>query len=327
MIWKFNPLEKHTIWGGGRLSTLFPSLAKSAVDCPGSGPVGEVWVLSGVPGSETCVAEGSDKGLALSKIVAEYGARLLGKKNSEKFGNAFPLLIKFIDAADDLSVQVHPDDKMAQSHGKPFGKSEMWYVVDALPGARLAAGLNTPVDPAQFAELTASGEIVDRMRYSDVTKGEVYMIPAGRVHALGKGCLVLEIQETSDETYRLYDYHRKDANGNERELHTELAREAMDFNDTKGFPTDYDHNAEDALLIDSPHFTTRRLTPTGPVVKDYSCLDSFVVIIASAGSAVVSAGGEETVIEAGQCALLSADIDKAEIIPSEGFDALETYIG
>lgn len=231
-MWIFNPILKSTIWGGERIAT-YKGIATDLEK------VGESWELSGVEGDESVVAEGIDAGMTLPALIDRYGASLMGHRNYEKFGNRFPLLIKFIDAREDLSVQVHPDDAMSQKYGMPNGKTEMWFVLDAAEGARLANGFKNPVDPADYETLVKSGEIENVLNFVEIKPGDTYFIPAGRVHAIGKGAFVAEIQQTSDATYRLYDYHRKDKNGNERELHTELAKEAVNFNDTDGNPVDY----------------------------------------------------------------------------------------
>ena len=215
--------------------------------------IGESWEISGVAGSESVVADGKDKGLTLTALIDKYGASLLGEKNYKRYGDSFPLLIKFIDAHDDLSVQVHPDDELARKRGSKFGKTEMWYVLGAAPGARLANGFNREVNPDEYEGLVNSGEIMDVLNFNPVKPGDTFFIPAGRVHAIGKGAFVAEIQETSDITYRLYDYKRKDKDGNERQLHTKEAFEAINFKDTEGKPVAYTaHRDIPVNLVTSP---------------------------------------------------------------------------
>ncbi|MBR4131154.1 MAG: mannose-6-phosphate isomerase, partial [Bacteroidaceae bacterium] len=206
-ILKFSPIFKPTLWGS------------------------ETWVVSAVKGSESIATNGIDKGLTLPEIVARYGADFLGKKNFEKFGNDFPLLIKFIDARQDLSIQVHPDDALsAKRHGK-MGKNEMWYVVDADRGSQLIAGFRQKIETSDYAQKVADGSIEDDLNKVNVSEGDCFYIPAGRVHGIGAGMVIAEIQQTSDVTYRIYDYLRRDRDGNLRELHTELALEAINFQD------------------------------------------------------------------------------------------------
>ena len=216
-MWKFKPILKSTIWGGSRIIP-FKRLDVRLDD------VGESWEISGVPGMETVVESGLDAGLTVTQLVDKYGPALMGEKNYKKYGDDFPLLVKFIDARAELSVQVHPDDALAQRRGHKWGKTEMWYIVEAAKGARIASGFRTPVDPADYDSLVESGRIEGVLGYIDVRPGEVYMTPAGRVHAIGRGCFLVEIQQTSDLTYRICDYHRRDSEGKERGLHTERPR-------------------------------------------------------------------------------------------------------
>lgn len=319
-MWIFEDIFKTTIWGGDRI----PALKNVSADLPN---VGESWEISGVAGSESVVAEGKDKGLTLRELVRKYGASLMGEANFEKFGEDFPLLIKFIDARQDLSVQVHPDDALAQKRGFRFGKTEMWYVVDAAPGARLANGFRHEVDPGEYAGLVETGKIEDELRFCPISRGDVFFIPAGRVHAIGKGAFVAEIQQTSDTTYRLYDYHRKDANGRERELHTAQAFDAINFRDTDGKAVDYKAEENGAVNVaDSPFFTTNVIKADAAIVRDYGSLDSFVILIATSGEADIRCGGESIALRAGHSVLLPASAGSYEIEPVGGFTALETYI-
>ena len=206
-ILKFNPIFKPTLWGS------------------------ETWVVSAVKGSESIVLNGENKGLTLPEVVERYGADFLGKKNTEKFGKDFPLLIKFIDARQDLSIQVHPDDELSKKRHNKMGKNEMWYVVDADRGSQLIAGFAKRTDVADYANKVADGSIENDLNKVNVVEGDCFYIPAGRVHGIGAGMVIAEIQQTSDVTYRIYDYMRRDRDGNLRELHTDLALDAINFND------------------------------------------------------------------------------------------------
>lgn len=319
-MWTFNPILKTTIWGGDKIAG-FKGIQTDLTE------IGESWELSGVEGSESVVAEGPDKGKTLSQLIDEYGARLMGEKNFARFGNRFPLLIKFIDAREDLSVQVHPDDEIAQRHGQPNGKTEMWYVLSSEEGARLANGFRHPVDPADYERLVETGEIEDVLNFNTIHKGETYFIPAGRVHAIGKGAFVAEVQQTSDATYRLYDYHRKDKNGNERELHTALAREAINFNDTAGNKVEYTPAMDIPVnLVRSPFFTTNLLRVDHELMRDYRECDTFVVIIATEGSATIHCGDRLQKLHHGNTLLIPASARGITIVPDGTFSALETYI-
>ena len=202
---KFEPLLKKTLWGS------------------------ENWEISGVEGNETIVAEGDYKGKDLNELVREMKDKLVGKENYQRFGDEFPLLIKFIDARQDLSIQVHPNDEVAHRHGKPRGKTEMWYCLENHESAKLYNGLKKKITPEEYKEMVENDTITDALARYDVHEGDVFFIPAGRIHAIGAGCYVAEIQQTSDVTYRIYDYKRKDNDGNYRELHTQLASESIDY--------------------------------------------------------------------------------------------------
>ena len=221
-LFKFEPLLKQTIWGGSKIVT-FKHL-QSDLD-----NVGESWEISGVPGDESVVANGEWKGKTLNEVLVEMKDKLVGADNYQRFGNRFPLLIKFIDARQDLSIQVHPDDETAHKQGKPMGKTEMWYVMDSDEGASLKVGLKKKITPEEYARMVDDGTICDALGNYQVKSGDCFFIPAGRIHAICSGSFIAEIQQTSDVTYRIYDYKRKDKDGNYRQLHTKEAAEAIDY--------------------------------------------------------------------------------------------------
>lgn len=327
-MWKFEPILKATIWGGDRIAP-FKGIA-SDQEC-----VGESWELSGVEGNESVVADGPEAGMKLPDLLDKFGAAILGERNYKKFGNRFPLLIKFIDARQDLSVQVHPDDEMAHRLGQANGKTEMWYVIDAESGARLANGFKEAVNPDDYAQLVESGEIENVLNFCNIRPGDVYFIPAGRVHAIGAGAFVAEIQQTSDATYRIYDYHRKDADGNERQLHTALAKEAINFNDTEGEAVKYQEFPNIPVNVARcPYFTTNLMDLDSEVMRDYAELDSFVALIVTGGSGVLHCGADAvsnvpTVMKVrkGDTVLVSASAQGLEITPdSGGLKLIETYV-
>ncbi len=319
-MWTFNPILKSLIWGGEKIAP-YKGIETEQEN------IGESWEISGVEGSESVVADGPDKGLTLSQLLHKYGASLLGKKNYQKYGDNFPLLIKFIDARQDLSVQVHPDDELARKRGSQFGKTEMWYVLGAEKDAVLANGFNREVKPEEYEGLVESGEIMDVLNFNPIKEGDVFYIPAGRVHAIGKGAFVAEIQETSDITYRLYDYKRRDAQGNERQLHTKEAFDAIDFNDTEGRPVEYTvHPDIPVNLVTSPFFTTNLWKIDHEVMRDYSEWDTFVAIICTKGAALLTTDSESLRIKEGQSVLIPASCTQLTIRPEGVFEALETYI-
>jgi len=319
-MWTFNPILKSIIWGGEKIAP-FKGIQTDL------STIGESWEISGVEGSESIVADGPDKGLSLTELLKKYGARLMGEKNYTKYGDSFPLLIKFIDACQDLSVQVHPDDELAQKRGSKFGKTEMWYVLSAEKDARLANGFNRPVDPQEYEHLVETGEIMDVLNFNEIKPGDTFFIPAGRVHAIGKGAFVAEIQETSDITYRLYDYKRKDQDGNERQLHTKEAFDAINFNDTEGKPVDYKVIPDIPVnLVTSPLFPTNLLEIDHEMMRDYSEWDTFVILICTKGSATITAENETKSIKEGESILIPASCASIVIEPDKIFEALETYI-
>lgn len=319
-MWTFNPILKPTIWGGNRISD-FKDIAIDRSD------IGESWEISGIPGSESIVCGGADSGLTITELIARHGERLMGSRNYSRYGDTFPLLVKIIDAHDDLSVQVHPDDDLAFELGMPNGKTEMWYVLAAAPGARLASGFRRPVDREEYEELVESGRIEEVLNFIEVSKGQAYYLPAGRVHTIGKGILLAEIQQTSDATFRIYDYRRKDHTGKERELHTALAGRAIKFDDTEGAPLEPHIMADIPVnLVKSPYFTTNMLSVTSEVIRDYTEKDTFVVLLATEGEADITCGQETIRLRRGHTVLIPAAADGVTITPAGRFKALEVYM-
>lgn len=319
-MWIFQPIYKQTIWGGHRIRQ-FMGLTETPEQ------IGESWCLSAVSGSESIVSEGPDKGLTIPQLIDKYADTLLGKKNYALYGDRFPLLIKLIDAQDDLSVQVHPDDDMAHRYGMPYGKTEMWYVMDAHPGARLANGFKSQVDPAEYENLIKSGDIEEKLRFFNVNKGDTFFIPAGNVHTIGKGAFIAEIQQSSDATYRLYDYRRKDKDGKERQLHTELAKEAINFNETVGDKIVAKETANGIYnLIESEYFTSNLIKADKRLIRDYSTIDSFVTMLVTAGTVEIKSGNESRRLYTGESILLPATATSVFLSPLPCAELLETYI-
>jgi len=316
---KFKPLLKSTIWGGEKI------VAFKHLDSPQQ-QVGESWEISGVSGNETIVSEGEYAGQPLNAVVAQMGERLLGADNYRRFGNEFPLLIKFIDARLDLSIQVHPDDATAHRQGKPRGKTEMWYALPSEQGAQLYNGLKQQITPEEYKQMVADDTICDALARYEVSEGDVFFIPAGRIHAIGKGCFVAEIQQTSDVTYRIYDFKRRDANGHYRELHTQEASESIDYHVLADYRTHYTPmKNQGVLLVECPYFTTAVYDIDEPMTIDYSELDSFVILIGVGGEGtVVDDSGQHTTLRAGETLLLPATTREIRV---EGqVKWLETYV-
>ena len=318
-IFKFKPLLKQTIWGGERIAPF------KRQEC-NMGQVGESWEISGVKGQETVVDGGPYDGLTTNELVATLRDRLLGRDNYLRYGDEFPLLIKFIDAAGDLSVQVHPDDATAMRHGRKRGKTEMWYVMDSEPSATLMVGLKRSITPDEYKALVANGTICDAISRYNVKEGDCFYIPSGRIHSIGAGCFLTEIQQTSDVTYRIYDFKRKDKDGNFRELHTAEAADAIDYQVQESYRTEYDRvKNEPAELVDCPYFRTALYDLDEPMTLDYSELDSFVILIGVCGEGTLTCDdGTSATLSAGHTLLLPATTGIVGVSGKVKF--LETYI-
>lgn len=295
------------VWGGSRL--------KALKGLPADGRnIGESWEISAVKGSESVVRNGSLAGRSLQDLVDEFGAELMGRHNAELHGKEFPLLVKFIDAAGDLSIQVHPNDQLAaERHGK-LGKTEMWYVMDARPGATLLAGFRKQIRPEDYAAKVADGSIVAALARHRVHRGDVFFIPAGRVHAICRGILLCEIQQSSDVTYRLFDYNRLGLDGKPRQLHTEEARDAIDYHVYSDYRTHYKPVGEGAVcLVDCPYFVVNLLTTSSKLHRNLKEKDSFVTLSCLSGACTITAGGHSVALGTGSSCLIPASIADYEV--------------
>ena len=317
-MYKFEPLLKQTLWGGDKIIP-FKHLDVKQEN------VGESWEISGVKDNETIVANGPEKGKSLNELVREQKGQLVGEENYQRFGDEFPLLIKFIDARQDLSIQVHPTDEIAHRQGKSRGKTEMWYALAPTPGAQLYNGLKQQITPEQYKEMVENDTITDALARYEVREGDVFFIPAGRIHAIGAGCFVAEIQQTSDVTYRIYDFKRKDKNGNYRELHTKEAAESINYTVLDNYRTEYDlPENEGVQVVTCPYFTTAVYDLTEPMTLDYSELDSFVILIGVKGEGTIAADGEEMEFKMGDTVLIPATATEVKVKGTIRF--LETYV-
>ena len=315
---KFQPLLKQVLWGGDKIIPF--KQADSQLE-----NVGESWEISGVKDNETIVANGDCKGRSLNALLGEMKADLVGKANYERFGNEFPLLIKFIDARQDLSIQVHPTDEIAHRQGKSRGKTEMWYLMDSDKDAKLYSGLKKQITPEEYKKMVENDTICDALAQYNVKEGDVFFLPAGRIHAIGAGCFLAEIQQTSDVTYRIYDFKRKDKNGNYRELHTKEAAESINYEVIPDYRTAYTpQKNEGVALVQCPYFTTAVYDLDEPMTLDYSELDSFVILIAMKGEGTLTVNGESTSFRAGETILLPATTQQVQVTGSVKF--LETYV-
>ena len=318
---KFKPVFKEKIWGGQKIRT---SLGLDFSPLPNCG---EAWALSGVSDCQTVISNGFLAGNELNEIMEIYMDELVGEKVFEKYPDEFPILVKFIDANDWLSIQVHPDDALASKRNIGSGKTEMWYILDADPGAELISGFNRKMDATVYLESLRQRKLKEVLNFEKVKRGDVFFIPSGRVHALGPGILLAEIQQTSDTTYRIYDWDRVDGEGKSRELHTGLALEAIDFSPVDSYRTKYKHAVnKPATLVDCPYFTTNLLEIDRETGKDYSALDSFVLYVCVEGKIGIHAGESRISLTTGEVVLLPATIEEVSLVPDPNSKILEIYI-
>ncbi len=316
---KFNALLKSTLWGGDKIIP-FKNLDIQQEN------VGESWEISGVKDNETIVADGPYAGKKLNELVEELKGKLVGEDNYQRFGNEFPLLIKFIDARQDLSIQVHPTDEIAKMQGKERGKTEMWYLMDSDKDATLLCGLKKKITPEEYAQMVENDTIVDAIDRYEVKEGDCFFLPAGRIHAIGTGCFLAEIQQTSDVTYRIYDFKRKDKNGNYRQLHTKEAAECINYNVESNYRTEYTPVKNQGVsLVQCPYFNTAVYDLNEPMTIDYSELDSFVILIGVKGNATITDNeGNTFTLQAGESVLVPATTETLKVDGNIKF--LETYV-
>src|SRR5574344_860015 len=318
---KFEPILKQTLWGGDKIIS-FKQLNDTRTE------VGESWEISAVEGSESIVAEGPDKGMTLTEVLSKYREELLGEANYARFGVKFPLLVKFIDARQDLSIQVHPSDELAKKRHNSMGKTEMWSVIGADKGAKLRSGFSEQITPKEYKDRVYNNTITEVLQEYDIQPGDVFFLPAGRVHSIGAGAFIAEIQQTSDVTYRIYDFDRKDSKGNARELHTDLAREAINFEVLDDYRTQYDVVENEPIeLVACPYFTTSLYDMTEEITCDYSELDSFVIFVCVEGSCTLYDNEKNEVsFKAGETVLMPASTQEVTIVPNGKVKLLETYV-
>lgn len=309
--YKFKPLLKTLIWGT------------------------ESWQISGIPGNETAVANSAESSTScvsdgspartLNDLVREQKDLLVGQANYQRFGDEFPLLVKFIDAHQDLSIQVHPNDEIAHRQGKPCGKTEMWYVMESQPSAKLYNGLKMQITPEQYKTMVENDTICDALAQYNVHEDDCFFIPAGRIHAIGAGCYLAEIQQTSDVTYRIYDYKRRDKNGNLRQLHTKEAAESIDYTVLSDYRQQYTPAKNEGLvLVECPYFNTAVYDLTEPMTIDYTELDSFVILIGLKGDGILTVDGEKVSFRGGETLLLPATVHEVQVSGTVKF--LESYV-
>jgi len=319
---RFEPILKEIIWGGDEICQ-FKNLY------PQRQGIGESWEVSHVKDNVSVVANGKLKGKSLAELIETYGERLLGKKTMESFGTIFPLLIKFIDARDALSIQVHPDDELSLKRHHSFGKTEMWYVIKADSGAYLYSGFSQAITPEQYLKSLEDDTFIRYLQKHEVKSGDVFFLPAGRVHAIGAGCFIAEIQQTSNITYRIYDYNRKDAQNNPRELHTELAKNAIDYRLYPDYKLVYTPKPNEMqTLVSCRYFTTSLIEANqNEIIRFAGSNDSFSIYICMEGKACLTdTCGGLTEIRQGETILFPAENPASEIRFEEKSRILKTYV-
>jgi mannose-6-phosphate isomerase len=318
---KFKPIYKDKIWGGTRLKTLFNKDFSPLPNC------GESWELSGVPGNISVVANGFLAGNTLNELIEVYMGELVGETVYEKHGNEFPLLVKLLDTSSFLSIQVHPDDIYAMKHHNSYGKTEMWIVLGADEDSEIIAGFGKEVTQDEYRYHLENRSLREILNIEKPVPGDVFFIPAGRIHAIGAGITLLEIQQTSDVTYRVFDWDREDENGKLRDLHTDQALEVMDFKKYDQYKTDYSLKLnQPAELVKCPFFTTRMLQFDKQKEIDYMFLDSFVILCCIEGNTMLNYPGGVEVVQAGEVVLLPAEIKSISLTPQGKCKMVETYI-
>lgn len=310
----FEPNFHSVVWGGNQLRP-YKGLE------PTGEPIGESWEVSAVPTSTSIISNGEWKDRDLISVINEHPVEILGRKVYEKYHGKLPLLVKFIDAKKDLSIQVHPNDEMAmREHGK-MGKSEMWYIIKAEPGAHLYAGFKQKITPHEYHKLVKDGSITEVLANHQVKAGDVFYLPAGRVHAICGGIMLAEVQQSSDVTYRIYDYNRPGMDGKPRELHTELAAQALDYHVEDNYQTDYPETTNRAIqIIDTPYFDVRVMEISKPFHRNLKKYDSFVISMCMEGDCkiIIRGTGEELTLNQGHSTLIPAIIADYDVIPLQG---------
>lgn len=298
---KFQPYLKSVLWGGEKIAQ-YKGIATEQRQ------IGESWEISGVTGRESVVCEGNDVGLTIVELIRKYKDALVGKTIYAKYGDTFPILVKFIDAKQDLSLQVHPDDTIAKNRHNSFGKTEMWYLIDTDKDAKIRVGFTQEITPKEYERRVADNTLMDVVAVHDAHPGDLFYLPPGRIHCIGAGILLAEIQRTCDITYRVYDFNRRDAQGNTRELHTKLAKNAIDYTVHESYVTSCPKGVEGVTeLVQCEYFDAQRIIFSGKSELDSSHVDSFRILMCLRGDAVLSdENGNTTALRQGETVLVPA---------------------
>lgn len=298
---KFQPILKERLWGGTKLRDVLGKPIENDI-------TGESWELSTVKGDVSVIANGNLAGTSLQELIDQNPEAILGEGVVERFGTDFPILIKFIDAKKDLSIQLHPHDELAKERHNSFGKTEMWYIMDADKDANLIVGFNKDVSKEEYAESLEKNTLLELLNYETVKEGDTFFINTGKIHAIGAGVLLAEIQQTSDVTYRVYDFNRRDKNGNLRELHTELALDAIDYKKKDDFKVAYSQDMNTVNgMVNCPYFQTNFLELSKDLHQDVSKRDSFTIYMCVAGVAEVQNDFGSTTVQKGETVLVPSN--------------------
>ena len=318
---KFDTIFKDKIWGGSKIRDVLGKDFSPLKNC------GETWEISGVKGNLSTVSEGCLKGLTLPEITAIFKEDFVGQKCIERYGDEFPLLIKFIDAAQDLSIQVHPDDKLAMERHNSSGKTEMWYIVDAEKDAQLISGFGHDTSKAEYLESITNGKLKDLLNFEVVETGDSFYMPSGRIHSIGKGLLVAEIEQSSDVTYRIYDFDRVDSEGKKRELHTEAAIDAIDFKAYDNYKNEADNRQNKVTcLATSKYFEVNLLNFSNEIIRKHHDKESFIIYVCVEGEAEITTLKHSTKIKKGNAVLIPKKFPEIHIRTNSSFKLLETYL-
>jgi len=317
---KFKPISKYRLWGGNKLNTILNKGFEGD-------NIGESWEISDVEGDQTLVSNGYLAGKTLKEIINEFKSEFLGNDVYQRFGTDFPLLIKFIDAQSPLSIQVHPHDEVAKKRHNSFGKNEMWYVMQADKNAKLIVGFDSQLNQTSYQEYLSANKVLDVMHHENVEKGDAFNIPTGRVHAIGAGVLLAEIQQTSDVTYRIYDYNRIDkATGTTRELHNDLALDVIDFKVHEQYKTKYSSLKNSSnKLIHTPYFKSNIIKIDQEIKRDYTNIGSFVIYICTEGHLELRIDSDVYELIRGETILIPAVLKTVTLLPKETSEILEVY--
>jgi mannose-6-phosphate isomerase len=319
---KFESVLKEKVWGGNALATRYHKHGSSATD-----KIGESWEISAIAEDESVISNGFLAGNNIEELIEVYMGDITGDAIYDKFGYEFPLLIKFIEAQQDLSIQVHPNDALAKERHKAYGKTEMWYILECKEGSKLYTGFKEGVTKEIYEEALKNGNLVDILNVESVEQGDVFFTPAGRVHAIGAGIVLVEIQQTSDITYRIFDWNRKNTGKEKRELHTDLALDAIDFSQTgsskiRQMPV----MNKSVNLVDCEFFNTNLLCFDKPIEKDYFLNDSFVVYICIEGEFQMTWDGSSEKVSKGETVLVPAMIKEITLNPVNKVKVIEVFI-